>query len=194
MGNHTWHHKARQTKPDTGSTNKARQTMREKIKRHLAEDALLNEQAPAKRIKLIPKAGQIKTRSTIQGPPQKRRKTGAQKTQQTIALIQLFPELQQQENHNTEVLQNTNTRNHSAGTDIGTEHQPLQDNQTLEPTQQNWPIQETAKDVENTYQKTPIPKQDGKKYNEPYLTTGWKKPPEKNNAGRSTQGTHIQKN
>ena len=42
--------------------NKAGQAMREKIKRRLGGDALLNVQAPAERIKLIPKAGHAKAK------------------------------------------------------------------------------------------------------------------------------------
>ena len=132
--------------------NNARQTIHEKPKRHLGEDALLNEKEPTKRIKLVPKAGRIETRNMTQWPPRKRRK-GTQKNHQTTALIQLFPELQQQENHDVEATQSTNTRNHNARTDMGKEHQPAQDNQALESPQQHWPIQETAADAKSKYRK-----------------------------------------
>ena len=57
--------------------NNARQTMREKLKRHLVEDALLNEKAPTKRIKLVPKAGNTRARKMPQWPEPKWQKMNA---------------------------------------------------------------------------------------------------------------------
>ena len=145
MGKHTWHRKARQTRPDTGSTKQCKTNNAGKIKRHLSEDALLNEQAPAKRLKLVPITGREKTKSTTQGPPQKRRKQTAQKNLQTIAPGQLFPELQQREIYDIEMLQNTNPQNHNAGTSIGKENQLTQDNQKTEPPQQHWAMRKVGK-------------------------------------------------
>ena len=54
--------------------NNARQTTHGDVKRHLEEDSPSNEQAPTKRIKLVPNARPAETRSTIQEPPVKKGK------------------------------------------------------------------------------------------------------------------------
>ena len=69
---------------------------------------------------------------------------------QQAALIQPSPGTQK-ENQTKEALQNTNARNRIARTDIGTEHQSTQDNHALEPTRQNWPVQETVIDLDCAY-------------------------------------------
>ena len=95
----------------------------------------------------------IPTQETNNKGQNRKQKIEALKNQQTKALIALFPELQQQESQNREASQNTGAQNRSARTDIGTGHRPTQDHQMPEPTQQNWPIQETVIDVESTYRK-----------------------------------------
>ena len=77
--------------------------MNEKRKRHIEEDALLNQVTPTKRIRLIPNEGPKRARHTKHEPVRKMKdaqRTGQQE-QKTTALMQLFPELQQKEDNYT---------------------------------------------------------------------------------------------
>ena len=126
--------------------------MQEKIKRRIEEDALLKEQAPTKRLKLVPKAGHTNARNKQQGPKRKKQKIEARKDKKTKALTALFPELQQQESQSRDVLQNNIILNRNASTNDDTKHQPMQDIQIHEPTKQSWYIPEII-DIEKAPRK-----------------------------------------
>jgi len=102
MGHHTKHHKTDKQSLIHEAQNKARQAMQEKQKRHFGEDALSGQTAPTKRIKLVQKPITRPKRAghATHEPQQKKAKTTSGLTpvaQQKKALIQLSPELLQQD-------------------------------------------------------------------------------------------------
>ena len=144
MGKRTWQRKARKTKPDMGGAKQSR-----------ANNARKNQKATRGRCALERTGARRANKTYTQSRTRqsKTAKTESQNNQRAEAIIALFPELQQQENQNGEAPRNTSTQNHIARTDIGTEHQQMHGNQMPEPTQQNWPIQETVINIESTYRK-----------------------------------------
>ena len=75
MGHHPWRNKAGKTKTDRKSPKRSKANNARKQKRHLEEDALANQAAPTKRIKLKHNAGPTRARHT-QHEHQKKRQKG----------------------------------------------------------------------------------------------------------------------